>query len=515
LPVTVPNYIGIDLKIDGHSCKKPNQPNLQQQIATNNIVPSAGISGSSSNSSSNNNTLSNTKKNNESENLTLTGLEIKTNRNSNFTSTSKSNTIAASSSNTPGATSILTNHSNNSSSSNTTTKLKKEATNASISIANSIQELAQKEVQTQNHLANYHSTYRAHNNLSNISYNYLVNLPEKNKRSNVSSSKEDEQDGGGGAVNTTAAAVNTNTSNFISKLDQPSIKPIKTNPSIPKLFQFPSSITNGSTSSMHGFKASPTLVNAHLASLDSNSFSNQPLGAKLNSNLISNQQQQQQQPQQQQQQQQISLSAIPSTIPSNIAKTNKGKLVKFNPAFVSYPNISKIDNYYVYSKNINRQKSFANYYATLLEQEKLRTRLIEKQQASAEQLNNNNITNENNNEKKSLRKKSAKLDRERLVCSSLQVTDFKSFMFDYEYENKSNNDNDNNNNSNQNEESLNLNALNNLDELKEEDNAEENEEGKCLLKTNTNDSKSNKKRPHTSPKIIILKLSKKKNKIHV
>ena len=54
-----------------------------------------------------------------------------------------------------------------------------------------------------------------------------------------------------------------------------------------------------------------------------------------------------------------------------------------------------------------------------------------------------------------------------------------------------------------------LNALNNLNEL------EENEEGEKGAKILNKSTKLNNNRPHTSPKIIILKLSKNKSKIRV
>ena len=133
----------------------------------------------------------------------------------------------------------------------------------------------------------------------------------------------------------------------------------KTMQSIPKLFQFPPNASTN-TNQNNNFKASPTLTNSHLSTFETNSISNQTVSAKPLNSLAS-----------------TSNSIIqPPPLPpsssisgqSNPIKLNKGKL-EFKPAFESYPNINKIENYFLYSKNLNRQKSFANYYATLTELE--------------------------------------------------------------------------------------------------------------------------------------------------
>lgn len=430
LAVTVPNYIGIDLKIDGHSYKKPIQQTLINLCNNNNNNPSS-------------HTISNKKKDNESEvNLSLSGSEIKSTRNTivsainnKATTTTPTTTLS-----TPISTSI---------------KLRKETTVPTISIANSIQELAQKEIQTQNHLANYQNQYRSHNNLSNISYNYLLPNPEKSiKRSNLALSKEE-----------------------VDVKEQKN----KTMQSIPKLFQFPPNASTN-TNQNNNFKASPTLTNSHLSTFETNSISNQTVSAKPLNSLAS-----------------TSNSIIqPPPLPpsssisgqSNPIKLNKGKL-EFKPAFESYPNINKIENYFLYSKNLNRQKSFANYYATLIEQDKLRNRFIEQQ---AEE--NSEILVEKSNEKIL-----SKENRSKLVCSSLQVADLNDlFISEYDYE-----INEQRNLADRIKANVKFNDLTELEENEEEI------DPKIVNKT----TKLIKNRPHTSPKIIILKLSKNKNKVRV
>lgn len=370
----------------------------------------------------------------------------------------------------------------------TTIKYRKETTAPSISIANSIQELAQKEVQTQSHLANLHAQYRSHNNLSNISYNYLLNTNNEKpiKRTNMNLSKEE----------------------FESK----ELK-TKIGPSIPKLFQFPpNASSNGPNTTSNGFKASPTLVSSHLSSMENNPILNQSIGAKslLNLHHTNAPTSTLTVPNATSTTLPLSTSFTPPTNNSgttsitNANKFNKGKSVSFKTAFVSYPNLSKLENF-AYSRNLNRQKSFADYYASLYEH-KLHARSDNDTQRT--DLNNNQISKNNH-----ISHKNRKILRDRLVCSSLQVADlndYKSFMSDYECQTISRKSSDLGDNLDENNFDK-LNELNDLDDI-----GEETSDLDDVTNTTTTSNKINhinnnlNKRPHTSPKILILKLSKNK-----
>ncbi|CAF0875314.1 unnamed protein product [Brachionus calyciflorus] len=144
MTVPQPNYIGIDLKVDGQSYKKAHQSlnttNTQNNQINNNL----------SQSFSNNNNSQQIKrpKSTEQPHSPVSSIiEIKSNRNSNTTATTTTN--------------------NNNSQSTNNLKIKKESTLPTISIVTSIHELAQKERQNMSHL----SSYKSNVSLSDISEN--------------------------------------------------------------------------------------------------------------------------------------------------------------------------------------------------------------------------------------------------------------------------------------------------------------------------------------------------------
>lgn len=147
MTVPQPNYIGIDLKVDGQAYKK-----LQHQLSSSNSAPTTNSNTSSTNnnnSSPSSQGISKTPISSDAETLTLSGLELKQSRNP-----------LSISSNSP----ALSNSASKQLNSNSGLKLRKETTLPTISIVNSIHELAQKEQQNMTHLSNYHKTIQSLNN---------------------------------------------------------------------------------------------------------------------------------------------------------------------------------------------------------------------------------------------------------------------------------------------------------------------------------------------------------------
>ena len=144
MTVPQPNYIGIDLKVDGQAYKKPYQ-----------YTPPSNSQNNQNNQNVNTSILFNAQQikrpsSTEAESLTSSIIELKTSRNSNKLTTS-------------------------SSFSSNSFRLRKETTLPTISIVNSIHELAQKEKQNLSHLSSYKTS--ANLNESN-------NEPKNNKDTN-------------------------------------------------------------------------------------------------------------------------------------------------------------------------------------------------------------------------------------------------------------------------------------------------------------------------------------------
>ena len=305
----------------------------------------------------------NNKQNDSNEQLT--GLEVKGSRNSkqqpNQNSITNNNTVGNNGSFQPSISSM---------------KIRKETTLPTISIAASIQELAQKEQQNMSHLANYHLNAIT-NQSNNKSQQQSLNLASTNNNNEKIKEINLNELAGSGLVIGRRRAANNASVEFDSK----EYKALKA--SVPKMIQFQSPSANNNNN---------VINNSNTA------------GLKLSDSLNY----------------------------TNPNKLNKGKLVSLKQPIIIYPNISYVSNY---SKNLNRQKTFASYYAYLIEQEKTRQSFFEDQ---LKQQKGDILVEEDENQEFDENTDLVKNVKKMVEFSSLNATDLNEISFIKEFGNSKN-----------------------------------------------------------------------------
>ena len=326
----MPNYLGVDLRVDGHSYKKSIHNvvhvNQQQTQSTNTSQsPQPGITVSSllsSNPVSSFNQLSKTSNNtneNTTETLTFTGLDIKSNRTkelSNSAATIKSSINVNSSSNI---------------------KLRKETTLPTISVATTIHEIANKEQQNLLHLTNLHLHSSSSNSASNQKSqqnfaNSALNLnTSTNNLINLDKIREAGLADLSNLTFTSRVKKSYISSDYVDNKEYKALKPHNHNHNAPKVFQF-----------------NQPYVSGHTKSIDNSSNPNLTITA---SNPLNNNN---------------NMNAISSSN-NHLNMNTKGKFVNLTvkPPLNLSPNFNFLNNE---PKNMHRQTAFASYYASLIEQ---------------------------------------------------------------------------------------------------------------------------------------------------
>jgi hypothetical protein len=331
----VPNYLGVDLRVDGHSYKKSihnvahsNQPQAQQQQQSTNTSqsPQPGLTVSSLLSTNPVSSFNQSSKitNNENittETLTFTGLDIKLNRSkelSNSAATIKSNINANSTS---------------------SIKLRKETTLPTISVATTIHEIAHKEQQNLLHLTNFHlhssSSNSASNQKSQQNFASSATLNVNSSTNNLVNLDKIREAGLADLSNltfTSRVKKSYISSDYVDNKEYKALKPHNHNQHAPKVFQLNQPYLSGPS------KSTENSSNPNLTITATNPLNN------INNNM----------------------NAISSSN-NQLNINSKGKFVNLTvkPPLNLSPNFNFLTNE---PKNMHRQTAFASYYASLIEQ---------------------------------------------------------------------------------------------------------------------------------------------------
>ena len=325
--VTAPNYLGIDLKIDGHSYKKSNQIIQQQnQLEKQQVQSTEKLDKIDKQPEKAPSEI----KQPESKPIESNPVKVVNKISSeevstgNFDRTRTSNGLTAKFTNSTPTNFIQPAPYN---------KVKKELTYAPISIATSIHELTHKEMQAQSHLANYNllnsnsQSKIMQSNLSSINYSYIIN-------NNTTTSTQ-------AYMNEKLRDLNSNELLLNARrkvhLNEELTKEFKTSlPKEPKLFHF-HPVAHSTNMHLNGFKSTPHLASSLLIDNTTNQQNTPPTGAQASTKLNK----------------------------GNDNATLLKPLIHFNPQLKP-----------THSLGVNRHQLFTNYYASLLDQEKMRQRLL-------------------------------------------------------------------------------------------------------------------------------------------
>ena len=402
MPVPVPNYLGVDLKVDGHSYKKsmhniahasqqqqqsnsPQSPQLgtlaASILSTSNPVSSSFISSNANQQVSSSSSMSQSHQtshkslgadinsnnnNNLAETLTLTGLDIKSNRHKELSGSAA--TVKS------GIQSLTANTSTN-------MKLRKETTLPTISVATTIHELANREQQNLLHLTNFHlhssstgassssALLKNHQNFSSMMLNINNSASGKDSSANLAANIDSKiREAGLSDLSNLTFSSRTKkhyiNSDYIDNKEYKALKPHNHNQNAPKVYQFQqpyiaaAANTNNANSGSKLSSDNPT-ANPNFTITASNTLGNAG-GATSSTNQNSS--------------------------------SSKGKLVNLTvkPPLNLSPNFNFLNNE---PKNLHRQTAFATYYASLIEQ----TRSMSNTTTTTYNNNNNNNNNQNNN----------------------------------------------------------------------------------------------------------------------
>ena len=431
--------------------QQPQSTNISQSPQPGLTVSSLLSTNPVSSFNQSSNKVSNNSNENATETLTFTGLDIKSNRNkelSNSAATIKSNINANSS---------------------TSIKLRKETTLPTISVATTIHEIANKEQQNLLHLTNYHLHSSSSNSASNqkSQHNFASSALNINSSTNNLLNIDKIREAGLADLSnltfTSRVKKNYISSDYVDNKEYKALKPHNHNHNAPKIFQFNQPYISGGPSKSVENSSNPNLTIT----------ATNPLNNNNNMNAISS-----------------------SNAQLNI--NSKGKFVNLTvkPPLNLSPNFNFLNNE---PKNMHRQTAFASYYASLIEQTR--------------SLNNNSVIG-GEQTAHTLKKHRNQLDRKSrinhkkgLLINTLQVSDL--------------NDLDNNfvvsdNHSCNGDELIEISSnkitasSNRLVDNNNNNNLNKNKDNNDIVDDDSN--KLSKKIIKSSPKLLILKLSKNKLK---
>ena len=328
--VTAPNYLGIDLKIDGHSYKKSNQI-IQQQ---NQQLEKQQVQSTEKLDKIDKQLEKAPLETKQQEFKPIESNLVKPVNKISSEATQEVSTIFDRTRTSNGLTAKLTNPTSaNFIQPAPYNKMKKELNYAPISIATSIHELTHKEMQAQSHLANYNllnsnsQSKIMQSNLSSINYSYIIN-------NNTTTSTQ-------AYMNEKLRDLNSNELLLNARrkvhLNEELTKEFKTSlPKEPKLFHF-HPVAHTTNMSLNGFKSTPHLASTLLID-NTNQHNSSPAGAPTGTKLNK----------------------------GNDNATLLKPLIHFNPQLKATQSLGVV----------NRHQLFTNYYASLLDQEKIRQRLV-------------------------------------------------------------------------------------------------------------------------------------------
>ena len=340
MPVSVPNYLGVDLKVDGHSYKKAQQFNNNNSNTTNNNVSTTTA------------TTSVTQPITSTSNVNNTSTTTATTTNTNSTSSINTKEIITAN--------ISKNNAKDSTVCETLTpleikpfnknfnsnKMRRETTLPSISIATSINDLTLKEKEAQNHISNiYHKPTRIYDKTYSIKEANVIDFAHLQINNRTSTKKINNLNNNNNNNNSNNNS-NNETTNELKESNNTSLTP---QPQIPQSNKYLKPITNV-----------PKVYQFHQPSTDHSK------STLITTAEYSNQMKEQQQLQQQQQHDKNNgiLNAATSSIGSGgnhishiVPPVKQGNLVTFKPPILLTP-------------NINRLAAFNNYYTSLIDSKK-------------------------------------------------------------------------------------------------------------------------------------------------
>jgi hypothetical protein len=367
MPVSVPNYLGVDLKVDGHSYKKAHQSNNNNVLATSSTTASTTTTTTTTQptSTSNVNTTSTTSTiNNSSSSSMITKDTISTNNNKN-----NPKDLTISETLTPLDIKPFSKNFNSS-------KMRRETTLPSISIATSINELAHKEKETLSHIANvYHKPARSYDKSYSIKETNAVDLSHLQINNRTQNKKINNLNNINEVTNSSNEFKDTTTSTTPQPHLPTTNKYLKPITNVPKVYQFHQPSADPSKSSL------------------------------ITTAEYSNQMKEQQQILHKQQQEKnagILNAATNSSLGSGsqiAPPVKQGNLVTFKPPILLTP-------------SINRLTAFNNYYTSLIESKK----------------DDNNINNNNNKERlKSINNLNSNQEKLTLNINTVVASDLNEF----------------------------------------------------------------------------------------